>query len=111
MKIKGWVVVSFLVGVIAGSIGMNFWKDAGMKELSSLEPEGYSTEEILSERAPGEVMVKNLDIAENVHKYNDVIDLVAIAPGSGWLRFKTRDELTPVINFFKVTEKDVTGVQ
>ncbi|MFC1867127.1 hypothetical protein ACFL0H_03230 [Thermodesulfobacteriota bacterium] len=62
-------------------------------------PEGY-------EEPPGRV--EKLKIEGSVSKYYDEnLDLVAFGPGSGWLKFKTRDGISPVLSFKRVTQKDV----
>jgi hypothetical protein len=62
-------------------------------------PEGY-------EEPAGRV--EKLKIEGSVSKYYDEnIDLVAFGPGSGWLKLKTRDGISPEISFKRVTQRDV----
>lgn len=51
--------------------------------------------------------VERIDIDENVHKYHEDLELVAFAPGSGWLQLKTRNGISPIISFFSVTEREI----
>jgi len=52
--------------------------------------------------------VEKLKIDGSVSKYyDDNLDLVAFGPGSGWLKFKTRDGLTPILSFNRVSRDDV----
>ena len=53
--------------------------------------------------------VKKLEIADNVHKYHKSIELVAFAPGSGWLTViaGTEHNIAPTIRFHEVTAKNI----
>lgn len=62
-------------------------------------PEGYEEPE---------TRVEKLKIEGSVSKYyNDHIDLVAFGPGSGWLKLKTRDGISPTLSFNRVSKKDI----
>ncbi len=112
MKKTGLISIVFMVGIIVGVSATNFWKarDIGVRDAP---PEGYSEPEVYKpsearlQKRTGDVRIKKLEIADNVHKYHETIELVAFAPGSGWIKFKTRDGITPTISFFSVTEKDI----
>jgi hypothetical protein len=39
--------------------------------------------------------------------YDDYIDLVAFGPGSGWLKLKTKDGLSPMLSFKGVNSRDI----
>ncbi len=112
MKKTGLISVAFIVGIIVGVSATNFWKsrDVGVLEAPPegySEPEEYKPSEARLQKRSGDVRIKNLEIAENVHKYHESIELVAFAPGSGWIKFKTRDGITPTISFFSVTEEEI----
>lgn len=62
-------------------------------------PEGY-------EEPSGRV--EKLKIERNVSKfYDENLDLVAFGPGSGWLKIKTRDGISPTISFNSVCQRDI----
>ena len=107
MKKIGLIGTGFVVGAIIGIFGTAYWGEKVMKEAELISPEAYSELEGPAERRVGEIRIEKLDIADNVHKYHESVELVAFAPGSGWIRFKTRDGITPTISFFKATEEEV----
>jgi hypothetical protein len=54
--------------------------------------------------------VQSLGVEEAVEKYyGDVVEIVAFAPGSGWIKMKTRDGygLSPIISLKAVSSKDI----
>ena len=62
-------------------------------------PEGYSEPE---------GRVEKLKIDGSVSKYYDEnLDLVAFGPGSGWLKIKIRDGISPTLSFKHVGQEDV----
>lgn len=106
MKKIGLVSLAFVIGIIVGIFGTTYWGGKEIKETELMPPEGYSEPEEVVESKAGEVKVEKLDIADNVHKYRKHIELVAFAPGSGWLKFNTRG-IAPSISFFNTSEKEV----
>lgn len=100
MKRLGLVCLIGLCMVMGGTMSMliNHWVDQGGGGGLG-PPEGY-------EESAGRV--EKLKIEGSVSKYYDEnIDLVAFGPGSGWLRLKTRDGISPEISFKQVTQRDV----
>ena len=106
MKKAKIIGIAFVAGVIVGVLSTPFWQDSRIKEASIMEPEGYSEPEEKLAKTKG-LRIEELDISESVQKYHESIELVAFAPGSGWLRFKTRDGITPTLSFFDVTDEAI----
>lgn len=106
MKKSGIIGIAFVAGVIVGVLSTPFWQDLQIKEAGIMEPEGYSEPEEMIAKTKG-LRIEELDISESVQKYHESIELVAFAPGSGWLRFKTRDGITPTLSFFDVTDEAI----
>ena len=109
------IIISVLALVVCSVLALNYWH---IKKTE--RPEGYSKPELEVEITPekGPVRITNLDIAENANKYfshgvsesytdMNLLTMVAFAPGSGWLRWQTIDGITPVIEFKKVTQRDI----
>lgn len=106
-------VISFFALVITSTLALNYWHAKKIER-----PEGYSKPEIEVTEPKRPARVMDLDIAENANKYfaktmkgayegRVVLHMNAWAPGAGWLRWKTRDGLTPIIEFKKVTQQDI----
>lgn len=72
-------------------------------------PEGYEEPTALDRiQRQSRSMVKQLEIENSVLKdYGDMLEYVAFAPGSGWLKINTRDGLSPTLSFNKVSHKDI----
>jgi hypothetical protein len=54
--------------------------------------------------------VQSLGVEEGVQKYyGDIVEIVAFAPGSGWVKMKTRDGygLSPIISLKSVSNEDI----
>ncbi|MBW2610092.1 MAG: hypothetical protein JRC68_07085 [Deltaproteobacteria bacterium] len=84
--------------VIVGGVFMINYRGERLGEVIG-PPEGY-------EEPAGKV--KRLKIGGSVSKYyDDNIDLVAFGPGSGWLKLKTGDGLSPTLSFNRVSQKDI----
>jgi len=109
------LVLSFFAVVISSTMALNYWKPDKIER-----PEGYSKPdvqvEIKSQKGP--VRVMKLDIDENANKYfargatrtfdgRYALEMTALTPGSGWLKWKTRDGISPIIDFKKVTQRDI----
>ena len=97
---KKWGIVSviaiFLISV--GILMVHYMGDFNQDTIIGT-PEGYEEPE---------GRVEKLKIEGSVSKYYDEnIDLVAFGPGSGWLKLKTRDGISPTLSFKRVTQKDV----
>ncbi len=113
-KKKSLIIISFFALVACSALALNYWHTTKTER-----PEGYVEPELEVKKGP--VRVMKLDIAENANKYfskgvssisgsyqgNTRLTMVAFAPGSGWLRWQTRDGLTPMIEFKKVTQREI----
>lgn len=52
--------------------------------------------------------VQSLGIEEGVQKYYaDDVEIVAFAPGSGWVKMKTREGISPIISLAGVSSEDI----
>lgn len=52
--------------------------------------------------------VEKLQIDPSISKYfDDNLDLTAFAPGSGWLKFISKDKSSPVLHFDSVSQTDI----
>jgi hypothetical protein len=52
--------------------------------------------------------IERVDVENNVSKYCDhSLELVAFAPGSGWIKIKTRRGASPTLSFDSVSNEDV----
>jgi hypothetical protein len=98
---KRKILIGFITGlffVVGGTLTVKHLedrKDAGPPGT----PEGYEEPE---------GRVEKLKIEGSVSKYYDEnIDLVAFGPGSGWLKIKTRDGISPTLSFNRVSTKDI----
>ena len=109
------LVLSFFAVVISSTMALNYWKPDKIER-----PEGYSKPDMQVEiQSPkGPVRVMELDIDKNANKYfasgatrsfdgRYALEMTALTPGSGWLKWKTRDGISPIIDFKKVTQRDV----
>jgi len=104
MKKIAVVTCCCLVLAMGGKLALDQWATGAR----IMVPEGYSapqdTPATTGQVKAGPVKVMDLDIAANVPKYyEDFLEIVAFAPGSGWMRFKTLDGLSPTISFNGVT--------
>lgn len=115
MKKTGMVLTAY-VCVICGSIfSISYWESRPMEPATHTRPEGYEKPATLDRLSPKvalnlnrEGRVTKLEIAPNVPKYFDEkLELVAIAPGSGWLKFTTDDGITPTLAFKNVTQGEI----
>lgn len=89
----------FSLFIFMGVLGFHYFDDRDPQITTVGLPEGYEQE---SGR------VEKLRIDGSVSQYYDEnIDLVAFGPGSGWLKFKTRDGLSPMLSFDEVSQDDV----
>lgn len=116
MKKTGMVLAAYFCVVCTGVFAIHTWESRQSEfPTGNLRPEGYQTPTAQDRAAsrPGKMLrregrVTKLEIAPNVPKYFDEkLELVALAPGSGWLRFKTGDGITPTLDFKKVSRGDV----
>lgn len=117
------IIISFFALVVFSILTVNYWHTEEVER-----PEGYSKPEKEAKlKDKGPVRVMDLDISENANKYfthrvrkgkstgnggakysdNYALEMLAFAPGSGWLRWKTRDGITPILEFKKVTQRDI----
>jgi len=109
------LVLSFFAVVISSTLALNYWKPDKIER-----PEGYSKPDVqVGIQSPkGPVRVMELDIDENANKYfargatrrfdgRFALEMTALTPGSGWLKWKTRDGISPIIDFKKVTRRDI----
>jgi hypothetical protein len=78
----------------------------GKGEIVAGSPEGY--EESMDEGQEF-VRIEKLDIKDTVTRYENILELVAFTPGSGWLRFKTGSGISPLLSFNRVSRKDIQG--
>ncbi|PKN27960.1 MAG: hypothetical protein CVU64_15015 [Deltaproteobacteria bacterium HGW-Deltaproteobacteria-21] len=52
--------------------------------------------------------VQSLGVEEGVEKYyGDNVEIVTFAPGSGWVKMKTREGISPIISLSGVTGDDI----
>jgi hypothetical protein len=109
MQKKTTITVICLAIAIVGFGTYNFMGDGVFTP-----PEGYSppssTGELTNEtvHAGTKTRIKNLDIADSIPKYyKDTLELVAFAEGSGWLKIKTGDGISPTISFDGVDNMDI----
>lgn len=109
------LVLSFFAVVISSTLALNYWKPDKIER-----PEGYSRPDVQveSKSLKGPVRVMELDIDEKANKYfargatrtfdgRYILEMTALTPGSGWLRWKTRDGISPILDFKKVSQRDV----
>jgi hypothetical protein len=88
----------FVFTLFSGALIFQYYNNAEKGSVLG-PPEGY--EETVDR-------VEKLKIDGSVSEYYDEnIDLVAFGPGSGWLKFKTRDGLSPVLSFNRVKQSDI----
>ena len=88
----------FVFALFSGVLIFQYFNNAEKRSMLG-PPEGY--EETIGR-------VEKLKIDGNVSEYYDEnIDLVAFGPGSGWLKLKTRDGLSPVVSFNRVKQSDI----
>lgn len=107
MEKKCLFSVLFVLSFLGGLLTSTFWEETKRQRAFVTKPEGYTDPDKDHSNRGKTNRVERLDIAEEVHKYHEILDLVAFAPGSGWIRFKTRDELSPTVNFFNSTMDDI----
>lgn len=110
MKKIALVACCCLVVALGGKLALDQWGDGS----PTLQPEGYSAPEGRTKAVGatksqnGPVRVTDLAIAPNVPKYyEDFLEIVAFAPGSGWMKFKNRDGLSPMLSFDGVTAEGI----
>lgn len=99
--------VLFVLGFLGGLLTFTFWEETKGQRTFVTKPEGYMEPDKENSNRGKTNRIERLDIAEEVHKYHEILELVAFAPGSGWIKFKTRDELSPTVNFFNTTMDDI----
>lgn len=101
VRMKRKIIIVSITGlflVIGGTLTMKHLGDRDDGGPLGL-PEGYEEPE---------GRVEKLKIEGSVSKYyDDHIDLVAFGPGSGWLKIKTRDGISPTLSFNRVNEEDI----
>jgi len=98
MKKKGIFCLIGIFMIMSGGLIVNHLGDRQGRDIIG-PPEGYE--------APVS-KVKKLKIRGSVSKYyDDNIDLVAFGPGSGWLKLKTRDGISPTLSFNGVSQRDI----
>ena len=100
MKKRVGIICLIVLFLVVGGILMinNYWGDQRHGSIMG-PPEGYEE--------PGG-RVERLKIESSISKYyDDQIDLVALGPGSGWLKLKTRDGISPTLSFKRVSQRDV----
>ena len=110
MKRLGLVCVIGISLILGGIFVANYWggQKGGDFLLGPPGYEGYQEPTAKDRLRLNRSEVKQLDIENSVLKYyGDMIDYVAFAPGSGWLKIKTRDGLSPTISFNRVSNKDI----
>jgi len=108
MKKIAIVAACCLVVALGGKLALDQWATGSRTML----PEGYSAPDgkvaATAKTQGGPVKVTDLDIASNVPKYyEDFLEIVAFAPGSGWMKLKTRDGISPTIAFDGVTAEAI----
>lgn len=118
------ILISFCALVVCSTVALNYWHSVKIKRADVKRPEAYSKPEIEVAVPQGPARVMELDIAKNANKYFSYgvsgnqkvgdrgvsrysLEMLAIAPGSGWLKWQTRDGLSPMIEFKKVTQRDI----
>ena len=85
-------------GLISGALIFQYYNCAERGNMPG-PPEGY--EETVDR-------VEKLKIDDSVSEYYDEnLDLFAFGPGSGWLKFKARYGLSPVLSFDCITQSDI----
>ena len=111
MKRKN-VVIAICISLALG--GALIYSHLGNLDPSMDFPEGYSNpEKGTAQTAQGiaqnkNVRVEALDIAENIpYYYKESLELVALSPGSGWLKLKTNDGISPTLSFNKINYQDI----
>ena len=115
MKKTAMVFAVYFCVVCGGVATINYWESLQAKPTQYARPEGYQKPTAHDRISPKAMLrlkrkgrVTKLEIAPNVPKYFDKnLELVALAPGSGWLKFRTADNITPVLSFKKVTRSDI----
>ena len=110
-------IISVLVGygmlVVVGTFVLNTYDQARIERAGPMRPEGYQQPESLPATGhrtvpDGVVRVSDLEVADDVQKYLDhTLELVAMSPGSGWMRLKTTDGISPIISFDGVRPRDI----
>lgn len=101
--------VGYCLVVALGIVGLQNWDRSG----EAPRPEGYQRPEAARTAEAdaiqgGPVRVTRLDVADEVQKYLvGTLELVAMSPGSGWIKFNTTDGISPLISFDRVHLRDV----
>ena len=115
MKKTGMVFVVYVCVVCGSVFAINYWEGRHMEPARHARPEGYQQPTAHDQKSPKAALnlkregrITKLEIAPNVPKYfGEKLELVALAPGSGWLRFFTSDDITPTLKFKKVTQGEI----
>ena len=105
-----FALMAYCVLVVAGTATLTYWDRLDTRP-ADLRPEGYS---LPAPSGPGDgaqtgpVRVMHLDVADNVYRHLDrSLELVALTPGSGWMRLNTDDGISPLISFDRVEKRDI----
>jgi len=99
MKTKVIACAVSVFFILGGAIAFHNWDRQG-SEIGLTDIEGYSS--------PEGTRVEKLVIEKHVKRsFDKRLELVSFAPGSGWLKLVTRDQITPVLRFKSVTERDI----
>lgn len=115
MKKTGMVLAVFSCVVCGSIFSISYWESRHKEPAKHARPEGYqkpTAHDRLSPKAASllrrEGRITKLEIAPNVPKYfDDKLELVALAPGSGWIKFITDDGITPALTFKKITQGEI----
>jgi len=106
----GFALVAYCVLVVAGTATLTYWDRLGTPQ-TAVRPEGYSLPEAeapVVRESTGPVRVMHLDVADGVYRHLDrSLEMVAMTPGSGWMRLKTEDGISPLISFDRVETRDI----
>ena len=100
IKVKNRAGITFLivVFVICGVLAVNISIDQKKSKILG-PPEGYEQ--------PSDRVIK-LKIEKGVTRhFGNEVDLVTLGPGSGWLKLKTRDGISPTLSFNRIKPSDV----
>lgn len=111
MRRTNLVSAACIVIILSGALVLAYWID---QKNDIMRPEGYSSPEKYETGTLKNINLKKwtrvekLKIEKNISKYyGKILDLVAFTPGSGWIKIKTSDGISPIISFKRTSQKEI----
>lgn len=110
MKKIGLIYIIGLMMIVGGVITTSYFVEDEKSEMTIGPPEGYEKPKADIATEWKKNRVEQLKIEKGVLKYyKDNLEYVAFAPGSGWIKLKTIDGISPTLSFKKLKDEDIQG--